>query len=368
MPTTRMVRVASPSVGPRERAYVLEALDAGEVSSMGAFVRRFERAFADYIGVPFAIATANGTVALHLTLEALGLKAGDEVLVPDLTFVATANAVAYTGAVPVPVDVDPFYWTLDPDALAARLTRRTRGIMPVHLYGHPVDMDPVRAFARQHGLWVLEDAAEAHGAEYRGARTGSLGDAGIFSFYGNKIITTGEGGMVVMRDQQLWERCVLLKNHGMDPTRRYWHPVRGYNYRMTNLQAALGLAQLEQIDDFLAARRSLASLYNERLSGIEGLMLPVEAEWARHAYWMYSVVAADTALRDRLMQRLSDVGVETRPFFYPFHVLPMYRASDSFPISERLAACGINLPTGGHVTPEDVACVAEVIRATIATG
>jgi perosamine synthetase len=360
----RFIPVAAPALVGNEKEYVLDCLDSTWISSNGKYIDRFESAFAEFCGVKHAVSCCNGTVALHAALLALGVGPGDEVIVPTLTYVASANAVAYCGARPVLVDSEPETWNINPELILEHVTPRTKGIMVVHLYGHPTDMEPVMALARERGLFVLEDAAEAHGAEYRGRRAGSIGDAATFSFYGNKIITTGEGGMVVTDDDELAARVRQLKGQGQDPQRRYWFPVIGYNYRMTNIEAAIGLAQLEKIDWHMGRRREVAGLYRKYLGGHPGFTLSPEAEWARNAYWINcAVLAEDFPLsRDAVMGRLAQAGIETRPFFYPMHVLPMYREPGSnFPVAEGLAARGLNLPSSAALTEDEVVYVCQTL-------
>ncbi len=348
--TSPRIPVAEPVLGDEELANVVAAVRSGWISSLGAFIGEFEREFAAFCGTRYGVAVANGTAALHLALIAVGVGAGDEVLVPSLTFVATANAVRYCGATPIFVDSDPETWGMDANALEARLSPRTKAIAPVHLYGHPCDMDPILDVARRHSLAVIEDAAEAHGAEYRGRRVGTLGRIACFSFYGNKIITTGEGGMCVTDDPDLAERLRLLRDHGMDPKRHYWHEIVGYNYRMTNLQAAVGVAQVKKLPGFVERKRQLARWYAEALLPLARagrIRLHPEAPWAKNVFWMYSVVLGDTAVsRDQARARLRDRGVDTRPFFHPVHTLPPYATGDRFPVAEHLAARGLNLPSG----------------------
>ena len=360
-----VIPVAQPVIGELESRYVQEALREGEVSSRGRFVTAFEKKFSEVTGARYGIATCNGTCALHLALLATGVGPGDEVLVPSLTFVATANAVRYLGAQPVFVDIDPHYWGMDPDLVSGKITPRTRAIIPVHLYGHPVDMDPILAIAREHELIVIEDAAEAHGAAYKDRSVGAMGTAGIFSFYGNKILTTGEGGMVVINDPMVAERARLLRDHGADPERRYWHPVIGYNYRMTNLQAALGLAQLEQLDAFLRRRRAISGLYYRSLQDVPGLTFQSKKEWASPVSWMVSLLVKPNreVNRDMLMRTLEAQAIETRPFFHPIHTLPPYHQPGvTCPISEQVASQGLNLPSGVPLTDGEVERVASAIR------
>jgi perosamine synthetase len=297
---------------------------------------------------------------------ALGVGPGDEVIVPTLTYVATANSVVYCGAQPVFVDSEPQTWNMDPCLIEDRITPHTKGIIVVHIYGHPVDLDPIMETARRHGLFVIEDAAEAHGAEYKGRRVGAFGDISTFSFYGNKIITTGEGGMVCTNDEALMRRLSVLKGQGQDPERRYWFPTVGYNYRMTNVAAAIGLAQLEMIDWHLARRREVASWYREQLRGLPLVSFSPELAWARSSFWLSSVVLEPDAVdRDRVMRRMLERGVETRPFFYPMHILPRFVREDaSFPVADRLGRQGINLPSSAALTYSQVEqVVAELARA-----
>jgi perosamine synthetase len=356
-----MIPVYRPSIGDREKAYVAEAMDSGWISSRGAFLDRFEKDFASFLGVAHGISASNGTVALHLAFKALGIGPGDEVIVPTLTYVASVNAIAYTGARPVFVDSDPRYWNLDPSLIERAITPRTRAIEVVHLYGHPVDMDPVLEIAARHGLHVVEDAAESHGAKYKGRKVGAIGTVGSFSFFGNKIITTGEGGMLVTSDDELASKARHLRGQGVSPTRTYWHDVVGFNYRMTNIAAAIGCAQLERIDETLAAKRAIAGWYRQHLEGVEGVVLQSEAAWAECVYWMNCILVAPE-LRNPLMAHLAAAGIETRPFFYPAHTLPMYETTERFPVAERLGASGINLPSYAMLEQEQIAQICASIR------
>jgi perosamine synthetase len=363
MSARNRIPVAHPVIGEAEKRNVLECLETGWISSIGRFIGEFEQSFACYCETDYALACNNGTTALHLALTGLGVGPGDEVLVPTLTYVATANAVTYCGARPVFVDSEPRSMNMDPARIEERITPRTRGIVPVHLFGHPADMDAIGEIARRRGLFVLEDAAEAHGALYRGRKAGSLGHAATFSFYGNKIVTTGEGGMITTSDRALFERMRLLRGQGMDPERRYWFPIVGYNYRMTNIAAAIGVAQMQQIDEFLERRAQIAACYRKLLSPLqESLYLPAEEPWAKHAFWAYVVVLGDgfRMSRDELMKRLDADGIETRPVFYPMHIMPPHRDSDGhYPVAERLAARGVFLPMHNHLSGEDLSFIAE---------
>lgn len=366
----RFIPVAAPMLVGNEKAYVMDCLDSTWISSNGKYIERFESAFANFCGVKHAATCSNGTTALHLALMALGVKRGDEVIVPTLTFVATANAVVYCGARPVFVDSEPETWNLDPGQIEALITPRTKGIIVVPLYGHPVDMDPIMSIAQRRGLFVLEDAAEAHGAEYKGRRVGAIGDVATFSFFGNKIVTTGEGGMVITNDDALANKVRQLKGQGVDPNRRYWFPTIGYNYRMTNVAAAIGLAQLEKVAWHIERRREVANWYYARLRGVPSLTLPAEKEWARNVYWMFSVVLGDKvrSSRDEVMARLLEQGIETRPIFYPMHILPPYRRSakgQRFPVADRVSSRGMSLPTWAGLKEEDVEFVCEALKKCI---
>jgi perosamine synthetase len=364
----RELPVAAPALVGRELEYVTDCLESTWISSSGSYIKRFERAFAEFCGVSHAVSCCNGTVALHLALLGLGVGPGDEVIVPTLTYVASANAVRYCGAEPVFVDSEDETWNLDPERLAELITPRTKAILPVHLYGHPVDLDPVLELAELHGLFVLEDAAEAHGARYKGGLVGSFGDCAMFSFYGNKIITTGEGGMVVTDDAELATRLRQLRGQGQDPERRYWFPIVGFNYRMTNVAAAIGLGQVERIDWHLERRREVARWYRELLDDT-GVTFSPEAEWAQSSYWMSSVLVPAGVDRDRVAASLAADGVDTRPFFYPVHTLPPYADTSgarSFPVAEGLAARGLNLPSSALLTRADVEYACEALHNAVA--
>ncbi len=358
------IPVFAPWLSENVRRYVLDCIDSGWISSLGEYVGRFEREFARFCEAAHGVGTSNGTAALHLALASLAIGPGDEVLVPDLTFVATANAVRYTGATPVLVDVDPQSWTLDPADARRKLTGRTRAVVPVHLYGHPADLDPVLELARGHGLRVVEDAAEAHGARYKGRRVGAIGDVGAFSFYGNKIITTGEGGMLVTNDPALAERATFLRDQAMDPYRRYAHPEIGFNYRMTNIQAAIGVAQVEQAEAILVRRKAIAVAYQTGLQDIPGLTPPPVMPWAETIYWMYSVLIGPRFGQDRdaVAERLRARGIDTRPFFVPLHEQPPYRTPGPFPVTTALARTGLNLPSGTGLSAEEIAAVCATLR------
>lgn len=363
-----MIPVNEPLIAGRAAEYVGECLRTNWVSSEGAYIQAFERHWAEYCGMEFGIAVSSGTAALGIAMAALDLEPGDEVIMPTFTIISCALAVIEAGAVPVLVDCDPATWCLDVAAIESRITSRTRAIMPVHIYGHPVDMDPVRELAVRHKLRIVEDAAEAHGAEYKGRKVGGLGDLSCFSFYANKIICTGEGGMVLARDARDADRLRSLRNLCFRADRRFYHTELGHNYRLTNVQAAIGLAQVEQIDEHLRRKQAMAKLYTERLSGLSQLELPVERSWATNVYWMYGLVLRDDVGFDAVefARRLRVQGVDTRPFFLGMHEQPVFRdrglfQGESYPIAERIARRGLYLPSGLTLTSAQMEQVCEAV-------
>jgi perosamine synthetase len=364
------IPVCEPWFWGNEQRYVNEALDSRWISSAGRFLTTFEEQFASYCGVAHGVAVANGTVALHLALLAAGIRPGDEVLVADFVMFSPVLAIVQAGARPVFVDAEPDTWTMDPAQVERCITPRTRALLAVHTYGHPCDMDALGAIARRHGLVLIEDAAEAHGATVRGRRCGSLAALACFSFYANKIITTGEGGMVVTDDAAL---AAHLRSHrnlcfGSGP-QRYLHEDFGYNYRLTNLQAALGVAQLEHVAAAVARKRAIAMRYNELLADVPGLTLPVERDWATNVYWVYGILVGPQfgCSRDELMSRLDSEGIETRPFFTGMHrqslMQPYLTPGGAWPVSARLGACGLYLPSYMHLSEEQLQRVAGAVRA-----
>lgn len=368
---SRKIPVLEPDLSGNEVKYVSECLRTGWISSKGRFVTLFEQRFADAVGVRHAITTSSGTASLHLALAALDIGPGDEVIVPDLTFAATINAVRFVGATPVLVDVDPDSWTMDVEQVRSAVTDRTRAIMPAHLYGLPADLDALLAIAEPRGIAVVEDAAESLGATYRGRATGGIGRAGCFSFFGNKMLTTGEGGMLVTDDSELAARVRRLRDHGMDPARRYWHAEVGYNYRMTNLQAAVGVAQLERFDSMLAAKRRIAAAYGTALAGMPELGVQSTFGDRESSFWVVSVLLPPTVteeVRDEIIRRLNFMGIETRPVFYPLHRMPPYAAfarGRAFPVSAAIAARGISLPTSVTLDPQAVEDICQALRSAI---
>jgi perosamine synthetase len=356
---TNLIPISNPALIGNELKYVIDCVQTSWISSLGKYVTAFEEAFAEFCGTDHAVTCSNGTTALHLALLALGVKPGDEIIVPTLTYVATANAVVYCGARPVFVDSERETWNMDPTQIEALITPRTKGIIVVHLFGHPVDMDPIMEIAQRHRLFVLEDAAEAHGAEYKGRRVGSIGNAATFSFFGNKIITTGEGGMITTNDHALAAEMRRLKNHGMDPERKYWFPTIGYNYRLTNVASAIGLAQLEKIDWHLEQRQQIASWYREFLAGVPGLTWQVEKEWARHVWWLFTIVLDEEVSMGRfnVLAQLKARGVEGRQIVYAITQLPPYQdhtQEGRFRVADRIVDRGLHLPTWSGLTREDV--------------
>ncbi|MEJ0062270.1 MAG: DegT/DnrJ/EryC1/StrS family aminotransferase [Alphaproteobacteria bacterium] len=356
-----MIPVYQPYLTGREKEYVLQCLDSTWISSRGEFIGKFERRFADYIGAPHATSVVNGTAALHLAMLALGIKAGDEVIVPTLTYIASVNTIMQTGATPVFAESMESSWNIDPADIERKITPRTKAVMAVPLYGLPCDMDAIVDICNRRKLLLIEDCAEAFGTLYKGRHVGTFGDAATFSFFGNKTITTGEGGMVVMRDETAAARAYHLKTQGVSPQREYWHDIVAYNYRMTNICAAIGLAQLEQADAILEKKRVIANSYRKKLAG-----LPVafhdELPDTRHSFWMCSIAARTPQDRDGLRARLEAEGVETRPVFHPAHTLPHCATGQSFPVAEKIAAHGLNLPSYPALTEKDIDTVCDAVR------
>lgn len=366
---TSPLRVCEPVLDGDEAHNVALCIAENWISSSGPFVHRFEAAFAEAVGASTGIATSSGTTALHLAVAALGIGPGDEVVVPAFTMIASANAVAYTGATPVFADSEGAHWNLDPAAFEAAITPRTRAVIVVHAYGHPAQMDEILAIARARGIAVIEDAAEAHGAIYRGRPVGSIGDIAAFSFYGNKIVTTGEGGMLTTNDAALGAVARRLRDHAFSPERHFWHEYRGFSYRMTNLQAAVGLAQTARLGEFVERKRANAAAYAAALRDVPGLTLPGEEPDVRSVFWMYLLLVspASGTTRDGLRAALASRGIETRTAFVPLHIQPIYDAAwrgVHFPVAEDAGRRGLYLPGGTGLSAADIAFVArEVARA-----
>lgn len=367
-----MIPVFEPDIGPAEVDAVTEAVRRGEISgSFGESIPAFEKAFAEWCGVRHGVAVSSGTTALHAAIAAAGIGLSDEVLVSASTNIATALAVYHNGAVTVPVDSEPETWNLDLDLLEGLITPHTKAIVPVHLYGHPVDMDRLMTIAHKHGLLVIEDCAESHGALVRGRMTGSFGEMSCFSFYANKVITTGEGGMVLTDDDEVADDLRLLRNLAFG-TPRFFHKRPGYNFRMTGMQAAMGLAQMQRIEEIVEKKRRVAHEYNARLKGVESLQLPCELEWARNVYWMYAVALRPEAGLERatVIQRLRDDGVDTRTFFCPMGQQPFLRAQAGFrdvpcPVADGLWKRGFYLPSSPLLDEATIARVCSSLRTAL---
>lgn len=364
-----MLPVCEPLVTEREIELVTDCLKSGWISSAGKYLDAFEKGWADYCGMPFGVAISNGSVALDLAVALLDLAPGDEVIMPTFTIISPTQSVVRAGGVPVLVDSDPRTWQMDVSAIEERITEKTRAIIVVHIYGHPADMDPVLELARRHNLIVIEDAAEVHGAEYKGRKCGGIGDISTFSFYANKLVTTGEGGMLLVRTPEMAERARSLRNLCFQKTQRFLHEELGYNFRLTNIQAALGVAQLERMDEIIERKRAIAAAYTELLLGTPGLELPVEEEWARNVYWVYGIVlASSTGLTaQQLAGRMADRGIETRPFFLGMHEQPVFQkeglfAGEQYPVAERLARQGLYLPTGLTMNEDDIRMVVDTLK------
>ena len=354
--------VYQPSLNGNEKKYVNECLDSTWISYKGKFISEFEEAFKGHVGSLHAATVCNGTVAIHLALLALGIGPGAEVIVPTLTYVASVNAIAYTGATPVFCDSLRSTWQMDPEDIMRKITPRTRAILAVHLYGQPCDMDRLMEIARAHDLFVIEDCAEAFGTLYKGKHVGTFGDIGTFSFFGNKTITTGEGGMVITDDDTLHDRMFHFKGQGLAKYREYWHDVIGYNYRMTNICAAIGLAQLEQAETFIIQKRRIAEWYRLKLTDVP-VTMHSEVGDVRHSFWMVSILVQNPCDRDPLREALRQKSIETRPVFCPVHSMPMYSSAfQRHPVAESLGWRGINLPSYPSLDASSVDEICSVVR------
>lgn len=362
----KWIPVAQPDIGAKELKYVTDALKSGWVSSTGHYLEKFESEFSRYCQRKYAQAVSNGTTALHLALLALNIRKGDEVLVPNFTFIAIANTVTYVGATVTLIDCEKNTFNIDPDAIEKKITKKTRAIIVVHTYGHSADMDKITAIARKHKLYVIEDAAEAHGSFYKGKPCGSFGDISCFSFYGNKMVTTGEGGMCLTNDEHLYKKIKALRGQAMSETRRYWHPIIGYNYRLTNVQAAIGCAQLERIDTFLKDKRRNAALYMKLLAKNPYIILPTEKSYATSNFWMFTILLSEkfvTYSRDQVIEKLKEKGIETRNTFYPLSDLPPYRQNSAdLLISKSVAYRGITLPSSTKLSRKDIRTVCDILK------
>lgn len=359
--------VSIPSLTDEERKNVIAAYDSSWISSSGEFITEFESKFANYCGSMFGIATSNGTVAIHLALEALGIGRGDEVIVPDLTFAATINAVLHAGATPVITDIDIDSWCISVESIRKLITDKTKAIIPVHIYGQVCQMDEIMAIAEEHNLYVIEDCAEAHGATFKGKVVGSIGHIGCYSFFANKIITTGEGGMCITNSREIAVKLRILRDHGMSPHKKYFHEEVGYNYRMTNLQAAIGVAQIERIDEIIHKRDQILNWYEHELKDIENFQLQSTRENVKKVNWLVSILLNDVN-RETVMNKLKENGVDSRPFFYPLSSMPLYQAycqKETLITSAIIANKGINLPTYCDLEKEDIQFITGVLKKII---
>ena len=364
MTNYKFIPVAAPDLRGNELKYVTKCIKTEWISSNGSFVPLFEEKFSRFAGKKIGISTSNGTTALHLALLSVGVGPGDEVIVPALTFVATANSVLYTGAKPIFVDSEMSSWCIDPKEIEKSITKKTKAIIPVHLYGHPANMLEIMKVAKKYNLAVIEDAAEAHGATINGKCVGSFGVANVFSFFGNKTMTTGEGGMIVTDDSKIAKQIRLLRDGGRDRSINvYYHTVLGYNYAMTNLQAAVGVAQLERVKEFISKKRKIARLYKTLFRNFPVEFSP-ELPGVKSNYWMSSIVLKKEAKisRDELISKLSEKGIQTRPFFVPMHKIPYMHTRQKLPVAEHLASNGINLPSGVKLSHGEVVYVAEAVK------
>jgi len=364
-----MIPVNEPIFTGNEKKYLDQCLEQGWISSEGPFVREFEDKFSAYLGLRHGIAVCNGTAALETAVAAAGIGKGDEVIMPTFTIISCAIGIIRCGAKPVLVDAEPETWNMDTSQIEAKITRKTRAIMPVHIYGHPVDMEPVMDLARKYKLKVIEDAAEVHGAEYKGKKAGSMGHAGCFSFYANKIVASGEGGMVVTDDETIADRARAYRNLCFRPEKRFYHTELGYNFRMTNLQAAVALAQLERINEHIRIKRRMAAAYEERLKDLDAIRLPIEKEWAQNVYWMYGIELKDSAGMDNeaLAGGLAEKQIGTRPFFLGMHEQPVFHdmglfKGEHYPVAEKLAQRGLYLPSGLALKEEQIDTVCQALH------
>jgi perosamine synthetase len=370
-----MIPVAEPKLSEDDIQRVNEALQSGWISSAGRYLDAFERDWAAYCGMKHGVAVSNGSVALDVAVALLDLRPGDEVIMPAFTIISPAQSVVRAGGVPVLVDSEPVYWQMDVSQIEAKITPRTKAILVVHIYGHPADMDPILAVAKKHGLTVIEDAAEVHGALYKDRPCGGMADISTFSFYANKLITTGEGGMVLVQDDDLAARARSLRNLCFIKAKRFRHEELGYNFRMTNVQAAMGVGQVERIESIVARKREIAAKYDELLGNLSGITLPKEASWARNVYWVYGLMLDETLPFDAegLAARLTGDGIETRPFFIGMHEQPVFQGMGLFqgehhPVTERLARRGLYIPSGMTLTDDQILTVANSVRKHIHDG
>jgi perosamine synthetase len=354
--------VYKPSLGKKEKENVLECLDSTWISSKGKFITQFEDSFSKFIGVKHSVAVCNGTVAIHVALLALGIGKGDEVIVPSFTYIASVNAIRYTGAEAVFVDSDIQTWQIDTNKIEEKITSKTKVILAVHLYGQPCEIDSISKLAKKHNLFIVEDSAEAFGSLYNGKHVGTIGDVSTFSFFGNKTITTGEGGMVVTNDPSLYEKAVHLKGQGLAKDREYYHDIIGYNYRMTNICAAIGCAQLKRAEELIEKKIQIAKWYEAKLKNLP-VVFHSQIGNVKHSFWMVSILLKDSEERNKIRLHLKENGIETRPTFHPVHLMPMYITKGlSLPVAEDLGSRGINLPSYPDLIESNVEFICNEIR------
>lgn len=356
-----MIPIYQPDLSGNEKKYLNECVDTTWISSKGKFIDKFEEAFIKFTNASYATSVNNGTVAIHLALEALGITKNDEVIVPTLTYIASVNPIVQVGATPIFVDSLQSTWQVDPEDIRKKITPNTKAIMVVHLYGQSADMDAIMQIAQEYNLLVVEDCAEAFGTYYKGKHVGTFGDVGTFSFFGNKTITCGEGGMVTAKNEDILNKMKHLKNQGVSPDKQYWHDIVAFNYRMTNMQAAIGLAQIERANQFIIRKKEIAELYKSYLKDASVIVHNEEKETV-HSYWMTSILVNNSEDREKLRDYLKNEGIETRPLFYPVHTMPMYDKNETFPVADDLASRGINLPSWPGLKNEDVELICKKIK------
>jgi perosamine synthetase len=353
--------VYKPLIGKKEKEYVNECLDSTWISSKGKFISLFENKFSEYVKCDYSTTCTNGTVALHLALLALDIKKGDEVIVPTLTYIASVNAITYVGAKPIFIDSENEYWQINTKKIEEKITSNTKAIIVVHLYGHASNMDEIVKIAKKYNLKIIEDCAEAFGTQYKNKHVGSFGDIATYSFFGNKTITTGEGGMVTTNDKVLYKRIIKLKGQGLAENREYWHDLIGYNYRMTNIACAIGLAQIERVEYILNQKRRIAQYYKENLKSLP-LQFHKESEDCIHSYWMCTILSENEIVRDKLRAYLKENLIETRPIFHPIHKMPMYNFNEEYIIAENISSRGINLPSYPELENHDLELICKTIK------
>ena len=364
----KKIPISEPNIGKKELAFVTKAVKSGWISSIGEFVEKFEKNFAKYCNRKYGISTSNGTHALHLALVTLGIGKEDEVIVPDFSFIATANAVHYTGAKPVFVDIDRKTWNMNPKEISKKITPKTKAILVVHLYGNPCDMNEILLIAKRHKLFVVEDAAEAHGSTYKGKKAGSFGDISCFSFYGNKTITTGEGGMCLTDSKELNDKMRFLRDHGMKAEKKYWHEVVGFNYRMTNMQAALGCAQLERLNSFLKIKKKNAILYEKLLKNVPWISFQTIKKEMKSNYWMFSILVNEKSKhnQDEIIKILKEKGIDTRNVFHAASNMPVHKKhfnkKELFKNSDYISKRALSLPSSTKLTQSDIRYIANIIK------